>query len=84
VSWPKEDMFAVTFDGKLLMNARALDDVDLSKLARKKGVFVGSVLTKSEERRLLIQMYDACSEAAAFFGGERRTKRHHRRSRGAK
>jgi hypothetical protein len=68
-------MFVVTFDGKLLMNARALEDVDLEALARKKDVFVGVPLTKSEARRLLVDMYDACSAAAATFAGKRRRRR---------
>ncbi len=80
MSWPKEDMFAVTFDGRLLMNARALEGVDLEKLARKNGVFVGVALTRSEARRLLIHTYDACSEAAAFFSGERRKRQRRRRA----
>jgi len=36
VKWPKEDMFAITIDGKVLMNARALDDVDLAELATRR------------------------------------------------
>jgi hypothetical protein len=67
-------MFAVTLDGKLLLNARALEGVDLSSLARRKGVFVGVPLTKGEERRLLVDMYDACSAAAATFAGKRRRR----------
>ncbi len=80
MSWPKEDLFAVTVDGKVLMNARALDDVDIAKLAGKKGVFVGVVLDKREVRELLARFYDASSEAAARIGGGHR-KRKRRRSR---
>jgi hypothetical protein len=68
-------MFAVTVDGKVLLNARALDDVDMTKLARQKHVFVGVVLTKREVRRLSERVYDACSEAAAFISGKRRKRR---------
>ena len=79
MSWPREDMFAVTSDGKVLMNARALDDIDLAELAAKKGVFVGVVLSKGEVRKLSERMYDASSEAAAFISGDRRRKKGHRR-----
>ncbi|HEX7602099.1 MAG TPA: hypothetical protein VF316_10855 [Polyangiaceae bacterium] len=81
MKWPKEDMFAVTIDGKVLMNARALDDVDLAELATKKGVFVSVVLSKGEVRKLSERMYDSSSEAAAFISGGRRKKRGRSRSR---
>lgn len=74
MKWPKEDMFAITIDGKVLMSARALDDVDLAELATKKGTFVGVVLSKAEVRKLSERMYDASSEAAAFISGKRRRK----------
>ncbi|HEX7603981.1 MAG TPA: hypothetical protein VF316_20330 [Polyangiaceae bacterium] len=74
MKWPKEDMFAITVDGKVLMNARALDDVDLAELATRKNVFVGVELSKAEVRRLSERMYDASSEAAAFISGKRRKK----------
>lgn len=81
MSWPKEDLFAVTVDGKVLMNARCLDDVDLAELAKRKtGVFIGVVLTRGEVRELLVRMYDASAETAAFFSGKRR-RRVPRRSR---
>ena len=81
MKWPKEDMFAITVDGKVLINARALDDADLAKLAEKKtGVFVGVVLQARESRLLSEHLYDACSEAAARIGGRRR-KRTRKRSR---
>ena len=81
MKWPKEDMFAITIDGKVLMNARALDDVDLAELATRKGTFIGVVLSKGEVRRLSERMYDASSEAAAFISGGRRRRGHPRRSR---
>ncbi len=80
MSWPKKDMFAVTVDGKVLMNARCLEGVDLAKLAGKKGVFVGVVLQPRELRLLSEHVYDACSEAAARISGGR-WKRKRRRSR---
>ena len=75
MSWPKRDLVAVTVDGRVLMNARCLDDVDLAELAKKDGVFVGVVLTKREVQELLERMYDAASEAAAFVSGRRRRSR---------
>ncbi|HEX7602609.1 MAG TPA: hypothetical protein VF316_13425 [Polyangiaceae bacterium] len=78
MSWPKEDMFAITIDGRVLMNARALDDVDLAELATQKGVFVGVVLSKGEVRKLSLRMHDASSEAAAFISGGRPRKKGHR------
>ncbi len=75
MSWPKEDLFAVTVDGRVLMNARCLDDVDLAKLVRKKGVFVGVVLQARELRLLSERLYDAYSEAAAQFSGRRRRRK---------
>jgi hypothetical protein len=74
-------MFAVTVDGKVLMNAHAIDDVDLAKLVKKKGVFVGVPLSKKEARKLSEHVYDACSEVAAFISGGRRWKKPKRRSR---
>ncbi len=75
MSWPKEDIFAVTLDGKVLLNARALDGVDLGELAKKKNIFVGVVLTKREVRSLSESFYDASSEAAAVIVGARRKKK---------
>jgi hypothetical protein len=79
MSWPKEDLFAVTVDGKVLLNARCLDDADLAELARTKGVFVGVVLDKREVKELLERAYDASSEAAAFLVGTRRRRRSRRK-----
>ncbi|HEX7601190.1 MAG TPA: hypothetical protein VF316_06270 [Polyangiaceae bacterium] len=79
MSWPKEDMFAITIDGRVLMNARALDDVDLAELATKKGTFIGVALSKAEVRKLSERMYDASSESAAFISGGRRRKKRRRR-----
>ncbi|HEX7600903.1 MAG TPA: hypothetical protein VF316_04830 [Polyangiaceae bacterium] len=79
MKWPKEDLFAITVDGKVLMNARALDDVDLTELATKKKVFVGVVLSKREVRKLSERLYDASSEAAAFISGGRQRKKRNRR-----
>lgn len=79
VSWPKKDMFAVTVDGTVLMNAAALEDVDLAELVGKKGVFVGVVLQARELRLLSERLYDATSEAAAFISGGRRKRRRRRR-----
>lgn len=81
MSWPKEDMFAITIDGKVLMNARALDDVDLAELATKKGIFIGVVLNKREVRLLLRRLSEASSETAAYISGGRRRRGHPRRSR---
>ena len=79
MSWPKEDVFAVTADGKVLMNARCLEGADLSELAKKKtGVFVGVVLNARERRELSERIYDASSEAAAFLVGKRRKRRRRR------
>jgi hypothetical protein len=79
VSWPKEDMFAVTVDGKILLNAHALDGIDLAKLVKKKGVFVGVVLTGRELRKLKEHVWDGCSEAAAYISGGRIWKRKRKR-----
>jgi hypothetical protein len=69
--WPGRDLFAVTSDGTVFVNALVFDDVDLVELVRKKGVFVG-VRLRSRERRLLVaRMNEAGSEAAAFISGGR-------------
>jgi len=81
VRWPRERLFAVTIDGKLLMNARAIDDIDLAELARRSDTFIGVILTASELRRVSKQFTDAASEAAAGIGGKRRKKKARRGSR---
>jgi hypothetical protein len=73
--WPRERLFAVTLGGQVLMNARALDDVDLAELAMREDVFVGVVLDASEVRRLRVQFTDAASEAAAGICGRRNKRR---------
>jgi len=75
VSWPKEDMFAVTFDGKLLMNARALEGTDIRKLVGKRGVFVGVALTTYEVRLLSEHAYDVSSDVASQIVSRRRRRR---------
>lgn len=83
MSWPKEDLFAVTADGKVLMNARCLDHIDFAELAkRRSGVFVGIVLQARESRLLSENVYDICSDVAARISGacrKRRTRRHRSR-----
>lgn len=74
MTWPKADMFVVTLDGKILMNARALEGVDIAELAGKKNVFVGVELDPNEVRDLGERIYDASSEAASVFVGRRRKK----------
>jgi hypothetical protein len=74
--WPRERLFAVTIDGKVLMNARALEDVDLAELVQREDTFVGVVLDASEVRRLREQFTDAASEAAAGISGRRKKLRH--------
>ena len=71
MSWPSRDLFAVTVDGRVLMNAHAIDDVDLAELVGKQNVFVGITLTKREVRMLSERMHDANSEAAALIAGKR-------------
>lgn len=73
--WPRESLFAVTIDGKVLMNARALDDVDLAELALKPETFIGVVVDAEELRRVREQFTDAASEAAAAISGRRNKKR---------
>jgi hypothetical protein len=74
MSWPKRDMLAVTADGRILLNAKALEGVDVVKLVGQKNVFVGVVLRPNEVRELSERMYDASSEAAAFIVGKRRRR----------
>jgi hypothetical protein len=78
-NWPREQLFAVTVDGKVLMNAQALDDADLATLATRRDVFVGVILQADEVRRLRRAIRDATSEAAASISGARRTKARPRR-----
>jgi hypothetical protein len=75
MTWPKRDMFAITLDGRVLLNAHALEEVDVAELVRKKNVFVGVVLRPNEVRKLTERLYDASSEVAAFIVGKRRKKR---------
>ena len=75
MSWPKEDMFAVTADGRVLMNAKAIDGVDLVSLVKKKGVFVGVPLQVRELHLLLRRLSEASSEAAAYISGGRSRQR---------
>ena len=75
MSWPKEDMFAVTIDGRVLINARAFEKADIVKLARKKGVFIGVPVALGDVRILLEHVYDASSEVAARISGQRRWRR---------
>lgn len=72
-------MFAITLDGKILMNAHALDHVDIAELAGKKGVFVGIALRPSEVRMLSEHLDDASSSAAAFISGARRKRTRRRK-----
>ena len=72
MSWPARDMFAVTVDGVVLLNARALEHEDLQDLAKSKGTFVGVPLTARELRTLSENVYDASSETAAFICRRRR------------
>ncbi len=71
IEWPRKRLFAVSIDGKVLMNARALDDVDLAELAQRPDTFVGVVLDASELRRVREQFTDAASEVAAAISGWR-------------
>lgn len=73
--WPERDLFAITSDGTVLMNAAVLDDVDLVKLVRKGGAFIGVVLRPREVRLLLARLHEASSEAAGFISGRRRARR---------
>jgi hypothetical protein len=73
--WPRERLFAVTIDGKVLMNANALDDINLNELVRSGDVFVGVVLTPAEVRRVQTQFTDAASEVAAAISGRRKKRR---------
>lgn len=74
--WPERDLFAITSEGVVLINAAALDDVDLVKLVRSKNVFVGVPLRRSERRLVLRRLHEAMSEAAAYVSGERRRRAH--------
>ena len=58
-------------DGRVLLNAHALEDMDVVELVRKQNVFVGVVLRRNEVRKLTERFYDASSEAAAFIVGKR-------------
>jgi hypothetical protein len=80
VSWPKEDMFAITSDGKVLLNARAFEGTDVRKLVGKKGVFVGIPLTKREVKLLGEHGYDVCADVASQIVGRRRSFRHRRKA----
>jgi len=80
-AWPREQLFAVTIDGQVLMNAMALDDVDLAELVRSGDVFIGVVLTPAEVRRLREQFTDTASEVAAAISGRRKRLLRVRRAR---
>lgn len=80
-TWPRERPFAVTIDGRVLMNAMALDDVDVAELVRGGDVFIGVVLTPAEVRRLGEQFADAASEVAAAISGRRKRLLRVRRAR---
>jgi hypothetical protein len=69
--WPEGRMFAFCVDGVVLVNARALDDVDMAELSKKEDTFVGVPLTASEVRRLRVHLRDASSEAAAVVAAKR-------------
>ena len=75
MSWPARDMFAITVDGKVLINARAFETEDLVKLAQKKGVFIGVPISERDVRVLLEHVYDSCSEVAAEISSKRRRRR---------
>jgi hypothetical protein len=75
VSWPARDIFAISVDGKVLINARAFETEDLAKLAHQKGVFIGVPISERDVRVLLEHVYDACSEVAAEISSRRRRRR---------
>lgn len=74
MSWPEKDLIAITIDGTLLVNARALDGVDLEDLVMRKDVFVGVRLHARESRLLRRRLAEAASEAAAYVSGGRRRR----------
>ena len=78
MSWPTRDMFAITVDGKVLINARALETEDLAKVAQEKGVFIGVPISDRDVRVLLEHVYDSCSEVAAEISSRRRRRAHRR------
>lgn len=80
--WPRERLFAVTVDGKIFINARSIDGLDLVKLVREsEDVFVGLILRPAEIALLETHIRDACSGAASFIGGKRLWRGRRRRSR---
>jgi len=74
MTWPKKDLFAVTVDGEVLINIRALDEENPPPLALQKNVFVGVPLTPTEKKALSEQTYDAHSALAAAIASERRKR----------
>ena len=75
-AWPRERLFAMTVDGELLLNARAIEGIDLVALVRDHpDVFVGLALRPREVRLLSKNVRDACSDAAAILGCKRRRRR---------
>jgi len=68
-------MFAVTSDGVTLINVLALNEDNPPRLALRKGVFVGVVLTEKEKTLMSERAFDAASEIAAMISGQRRRRR---------
>jgi hypothetical protein len=68
-------MFAVTVDGKVLVNARVFETENLVKLAQQKGVFIGVPISKRDVRVLLEHVYDSCSEVAGEISSKRIRRR---------
>ena len=86
MSWPTRDIFAVTIDGQVLVNAKAFENEDIRKLIKQKNVFVGVPLAPRDVKMLLEHLYDCSSEVAAMISGRRarRARRARRRPSGAK
>jgi hypothetical protein len=74
MSWPKRDLFAITADGVILVNIRALDEDNPPPLGLQKGIFVGVALTRRETKLLSEEVYDAMAAFAASRAGRRRLR----------
>lgn len=79
MSWPTRDMFAVTIDGVVLVNAKAFDE-DIRELIKQKNVFVGVPLAPHDVKMLLEHLYDSSSEVAAMIRGRHARRRRTRRA----
>jgi hypothetical protein len=75
VTWPPRDLFAVTLDGTLLVNARALEADPDAQVSGASTTFYGATLTRKEAQLLRAAIAEAATEAVARIDGARRARR---------